>query len=209
MDTNKYILFLTATVILCAVPGPDMVLLLSRTVAKGRRAGIVTALGINAGAYVHLMAAIAGISAVIATSALAFTVVKWVGAGYLVYLGISILRSKSEVLHIDPETALSQSGWRYFWQGFWSDVLNPKVAIFYLAFLPQFMVPGKNHLAQLFFLGVSANMIGILSSVVIVVFCSALTHRLRKNARISFWLGKALGSVFIALGVRLAGEKVL
>lgn len=142
MDINKYLLFITATVILCAVPGPDMILLLSRTIAKGRRAGVVTALGINVGAYVHLMAAIAGISAVIATSAVAFTVVKWAGACYLMYLGISILRSKSEVLQVDPETAAQQSAWRYFWQGFWSDVLNPKVAIFYLAFLPQFVVPG-------------------------------------------------------------------
>lgn len=209
MDTKQYILFLTATIILCVVPGPDMVLLLSRTVAKGRRAGILTALGINVGAYVHLIAAVAGISAVIATSALAFSVVKWVGAIYLTYLGISILRSKSDVLQICSETVPDESGWRYFWQGFWSDVLNPKVAIFYLAFLPQFVAPGKSYVAQLFYLGVSANIIGILSSLIVVSCSAALTHRLRKNARVSFWLAKALGSVFIALGARLAGEKTL
>ena len=207
MDSDKYVLFIIATVILCAVPGPDMILLLGRTIAKGRRAGIVTALGINVGAYVHLMAAIAGISAVVATSAVAFTVVKWAGACYLLVLGISILRSKTNTVQIGPETSANQSSWQYFWQGFWSDVLNPKVAIFYLAFLPQFVVTGKHTIEQLIFLGVSANMIGILSSLIIVVCSSALTHKLRKNARISYWLSKALGSVFVALGLRLAAEK--
>ena len=193
--------------ILCAVPGPDMILLLGRTIAKGRRAGIVTALGINAGAYVHLMAAIAGISAVIATSALAFTIVKWAGASYLMYIGISILRSKTKAIQIGPDASSSQSSWQYFWQGFWSDVLNPKVAIFYLAFLPQFVVPGKHYIKQLLFLGFNANMVGIFSSLIIVFFSSALTRKLRKNARISYWLSKALGSIFIVLGVRLAAEK--
>ena len=207
MGFDKYVLFITATVILCAVPGPDMILLLGRTLAKGRRAGIETALGINAGAYVHLIAAIAGISAVIATSAFAFTVVKWAGACYLVYLGISILRSKTNALQIDPEASANQSPLKYFWQGFWSDVLNPKVAIFYLAFLPQFVTPGKNAIEQLIFLGISANMIGIFSSLIIVFFSSALTYKLQQNTRISHLLSKALGSVFVALGIRLAAEK--
>ena len=129
LDLSKYFVFLGATAVLCAVPGPDMVLLLSRSIAKGRRAGLMTALGINAGAYVHLLAAIAGISAVIATSAVAFTLVKWIGVAYLVYLGISILRSKPGALRIDASMDADLSDRRCFWQGFWSDVdLLPEIS---------------------------------------------------------------------------------
>ena len=104
MDFEKYLLFVGASIVLCIVPGPDMILLLSRSITQGRRAGLMTAFGINLGAYFHLFAAIAGISAIIATSAYAFTAIKWAGATYLLYLGITVLRSKSRPLQIDAES---------------------------------------------------------------------------------------------------------
>lgn len=209
MDIHNYLLLISASIILCAVPGPDMILLLTRSIAQGRRAGLMTAIGINAGAYFHLTAAVVGISAIIAASAFAFAMVKFAGAAYLIYLGVRTLCSKVGTLQIAPGKQFVQSRWSYFWQGFWSDVLNPKVAIFYLAFLPQFVVPAGNTIKQLILLGVTANVIGIFSSVLIVFFAATLTERFREDARVSAFLGKTLGAVFVSLGLRLAGEKVL
>ncbi len=127
-------MYIGACVVLCAVPGPDIILLLSRSIANGKRTGLYTALGINLGAYFHLFAAIAGISAVISASAYALTVIKFAGAAYLIYLGVQTLRAKANPLDIDVNYQAQRSKWGYFWQGFWSNVLNPKVAIFYLAF---------------------------------------------------------------------------
>jgi threonine/homoserine/homoserine lactone efflux protein len=209
MELHSYLLFIGASIALCAVPGPDMILLLSRTIAQGRRAGLVTAVGINVGSYLHLLAAIAGLSAIIATSAYAFMVVKFAGAAYLIYLGLSALRARTDPLDIGAAAQADVSPRACFWQGFWSDVLNPKVAIFYLAFLPQFLDPHSSVLGQLVLLGVTANVVGILCSVFIVCGASLLTARLRQDPRVSALLGKALGAVFVALGIRLAGEKAL
>lgn len=169
----------------------------------------MTAIGINVGAYFHLTAAAVGISAIIAASAFAFSIVKFAGAAYLIYLGVRTLRSKVSALQMASDKQLTSSRWSCFWQGFWSDVLNPKVAIFYLAFLPQFVVPVGNPIEQLIFLGATANVIGICSSVLIVFFAATLTERLREDTRVSAFLGKTLGAVFVVLGLRLAGEKVL
>jgi len=209
MELHTYLLFVGASIVLCVVPGPDMILLLARTIAQGRRAGLMTAIGINVGAYLHLFAAIAGISAIIAKSAYAFTFVKFAGAAYLVYLGVVTLRTKSGPLNINSGNQPQLSQWSCFWQGFWSDVLNPKVAIFYLALLPQFIVPNSGVLKQLVLLGVTTNIVGIASNVVIVFCASALTVKLRQDPRVSALLSKALGAIFVALGIRLAGEKAL
>lgn len=208
MDPEKYLLFVTASIILCVVPGPDMMLLLSRTIAQGRKAGLMTAIGMNVGAYGHLTATLLGISAVIAASAHAFTVIKWLGAAYLIYLGVQILLSRSGPLETTAETPVRQALRSCFWQGFWSDILNPKVAMFYLAFLPQFVdVQAGSPLKQLVLLGLTVNIIGIIVSVIVIVFAAALTRRLRSNSRTSVWLNKSLGAVFIALGVRLAAQR--
>ena len=209
MDLERYLLFVGASLILNLVPGPDMLMILSRSIAQGRRAGLMAALGVNLGSYVHLVAAIVGISAVIASSAYAFTAIKWVGAIYLIYLGLRALFSKTGALRIANADFGDKSYRSIFWQGFWSDVLNPKVAIFYLALLPQFITSTEHHLPQLLLLGATANITGILVNGAVVLFSSAVTVRLRRDARISAWLAKALGVVFVAIGMRLAGTKAL
>lgn len=209
MSFDNYSMFVIASIILCIVPGPDMIFLLGRTLAQGKKAGIMAAVGINVGAYVHLIAATLGISAILATSALAFTIVKWVGAIYLIYIGYKILTSKEGKITINGEKGKSQKYSQIFWQGFLSDVLNPKVAIFYLAFLPQFVKPTSDHKSlQIIFLGVTLNVIAIIINIGLVYFASILTKRLRENSRISLWFNKVLGSIFILLGLKLATEKV-
>ena len=206
---HQYLLFVGACIVLSAVPGPDMLLVLTRSIAQGRRAGMITAVGINVGAYVHFFAAIAGLSALLAASAWGFTAIKWAGAAYLLYLGVVALFGRTGPLQLDTAARPAVTDRQCFWQGFWSDVLNPKVAIFYLALLPQFITPGRNVLAQLLLLGLTVNMIGILFNAGIVLFSAAITERLRQDPRISVWLSKALGAVFIALGLRLAVTKTV
>jgi threonine/homoserine/homoserine lactone efflux protein len=209
IDTHTYLLFIGAVVVLVLAPGPDMAYLLARTVAQGRRAGVVAAIGINTGGYVHVLAAILGLSAIIATSSLAFTIVKWAGACYLIWLGVQAIASQSGPLMSHSGKAVPPNAKAIFWQGFLSDVLNPKVAIFFLAFLPQFVDASRDDVtAQLLVLGVTSNMIAIGMNLVLVCFASAATASLRKNGRLGKWLNKTMGAVFVALGIRLASEKL-
>src|SRR5688572_26387210 len=204
IDFNTYLLFIGAAVLLVIAPGPDMAYMLARTVAQGRKAGVLAAIGINAGAYVHVAAAVLGLSAILATSSIAFTIVKWVGACYLVWIGIQAIRAKAAPITIENGQSAKLNGAAIFWQGFLSDVLNPKVAVFFLAFLPQFVdVESQNKTQQLLLLGVTGNVIAITINLVLVHFASAASVKLRNNPKITRWLNRAMGALFISLGVRL------
>ncbi|MGO4764192.1 LysE family translocator [Cupriavidus sp. 2KB_3] len=128
MSLHTYMLFIGASLVLCPVPGPDMLFLLGRMIAQGRAAGLCAAFGINLGAYVHLLAAVTGLSALILASATAFSVVKWLGAAYLIYLGWGALRSKGGIVPSELD-ARKNALHRIFWQGFLSDVLNPQSVV--------------------------------------------------------------------------------
>jgi threonine/homoserine/homoserine lactone efflux protein len=204
---HSYLLFVFASFVLVLVPGPDMAYMLARCVAQGRRAGVMAALGFNLGGYVHLTAAALGLSTILATSAFAFSVVKWLGAGYLVYLGLVALWSNQGPLAIDPGGAM-RNGRTILWQAFLSDALNPKVAMFFLAFLPQFVDPkGPHPTLQILLLGVTVNMIALPTNILLVCGSARLTESLRRNVSVSRWLQKGLGTLFVVLGVRLAVEK--
>ncbi|MWL89563.1 LysE family translocator [Cupriavidus sp. SW-Y-13] len=209
MSIHTYMLFIGASVVLCLVPGPDMLFLLGQTVAKGRAAGLSAALGINLGAYVHLLAAITGLSALILASATAFAVVKFAGAAYLIYLGWTAIRAKGGFA-LPEDVGLQKTVLRrIFWQGFLSDVLNPKVALFYIALLPQFVsAQDSDAMTQLVVLGVTGNMVGIATSVIYVFVASKMTAILRRSPTISAWMTKLMGAMFVSLGAKLATEKL-
>lgn len=208
MTLHSYFLFAGASVVLALVPGPDMIYMLGRCVAQGRKAGLMAAIGFNLGGYAHLTAAVLGLSAVIATSVVAFTVVKWLGACYLIYLGISTLRSKAGRIVLDTQRTLGGNARTILWQAFLSDVLNPKVAMFFLALLPQFVdAKGPHPTLQILLLGVTVNVIALVCNVVLVSLSALVTASLRRNTSASAWLQKALGATFLALGLRLAVEK--
>ncbi|WP_322044281.1 LysE family translocator [Paraburkholderia sp. J67] len=208
MSFHTYMLFVGASLLLCLVPGPDMLFLLGRTIAQGRTAGLCAAFGINLGAYVHLLAAVTGLSALILASATAFTAVKWMGAAYLLYLGVGALRSKGNVAFAAGDVRPSALQ-RIFWQGFLNDVLNPKVALFYVALLPQFMsAQDPAPVTHLIALGVVGNMVGIATSITYVFLAARLTDSLRRNPTLSALLTKAMGALFVGLGLKLATEKV-
>ena len=209
MTFQTYLLFVAASVVLVLVPGPDMAYMITRCVAQGRRAGLMAALGINVGAYVHLAAAVTGLSAILLTSTTAFAIVKWAGAAYLMFLGVRVLASRAGVADLTASELVGRNLRAVFWQGFLSDALNPKVAIFYVALLPQFInVEAGAETSQLILLGVTGNVVAISINLVLVAACGALTRRLRRNARIALWLQRGMGLLFVGLGLRLAGQKL-
>lgn len=211
IDLHTYLLFIAAVVVLVIVPGPDMAYMLARTVVQGRRAGVLAAIGINAGGYVHVIASVIGLTVILASSSMAFTAVKLAGACYLLWIGIQAIFAKSGSIELGGSGFEEWSGRTIFWQGFISDVLNPKVAIFFLAFLPQFADVHNPHLnvtQQLLLLGVTCNVIAISINLALVYFAALATQGLRRNQRLVMWLNKAAGALFVGLGIRLANERL-
>ena len=209
MTLESYLLFVAASIVLSVVPGPDLAYLLSRCIAQGKQAGLFAALGINAGSYVHLAAAVTGLSAILLSSSIAFTAVKWLGALYLIYLGISALRSSGNSAFAVASPLSGERSWPIFWQGFISDVLNPKVAIFFLALLPQFVDVGAGDpISQLVFLGITVNVVQLVVNFTLISISARVTRGLRRNESVTKWLKRAMGVTFIGLGARLAFEKL-
>jgi threonine/homoserine/homoserine lactone efflux protein len=207
-NLSYWLVFFSAAFALNISPGPDLIYILSRTIAQGRNVGIASSLGVCTGALVHVGAAALGLSAVLATSAVAFSLVKYLGAAYLVYLGVNAFRSAGiagirDSFPRDP--ACEANSWKAFKQGVLIDVLNPKVAIFFMAFLPQFVRPGSGHpTIQIVILGMLVILVAMIVETAFVLAAGQTTTILRKNRKLTVMLNRLLGSVFIALGIRLA-----
>lgn len=196
-------LFLLAAVAIAVVPGPSVLYIVTRSVDQGRRAGFASALGVEAGSLVHVAAAVIGISALVASSAAAFSVVKYVGAAYLVYLGIRMLASRSHAVAVEPRSPRSLH--RTFLQGMVVQVLNPKAALFFLAFLPQFVDPGRGSVAlQTLFLGTLLTAIGLLSDSTYVLIAAAAGDRLRRSPIFPRVQRFVSGGVYLGLGATTA-----
>jgi RhtB (resistance to homoserine/threonine) family protein len=209
MESSSYwMLFLSAAIAINITPGPDMIYILSRTIAQGRKIGIASSFGVCSGALVHIFAAAFGLSAILATSAMAFSVIKYVGAAYLVYLGIQALRSKGVSFDIPVEKQVQSTFWKAYRQGALIDILNPKVAIFFMAFLPQFVRPELgNASAQILILGLLVNLVGVIIESVLVLTAAQTTTFFRNNSHFTTLIDRVLGSVLIGLGIRLAFTK--
>ncbi len=199
--------FLTAAVLLNLSPGPDIAFILGQTVKGGRKSGFAAMFGIWTGAFGHVLMAAAGLSVVLATSAVAFSVVKWAGAAYLVWLGIQALRSDGGKF-VAEGVRTDTRALPIYKQGVMVGLLNPKVAIFFLAFLPQFVVAGAGPVpAQLFLHGLLIIVVAGFIEPPLVMAGEKLTGKLRANPRIGLWMDRSLGAIFVALGIRLAMEK--
>ncbi|NYE64153.1 threonine/homoserine/homoserine lactone efflux protein [Duganella sp. 1224] len=211
-------LFIISGLLLNIMPGPDSLLIMTRSATQGWRAGSAAALGIGTGTMVHVLAAALGLSAVLSTSAAAFTVVKWVGAAYIVYMGIGMLRAKlredaGAAADVAAARAAQPAGdarpplaWRkIFLQGFLTNVLNPKVALFFLAFVPQFIAADSaNKPLAFIILGAIFNLNSMLYCHGLALFTAFASTRLTIKPLLSLWLNRTMGGLFLALGVRLA-----
>lgn len=203
-DPTYWLVFFSAALALNLSPGPDLLFVLSRTLAGGRRVGLASACGVCSGALVHVAAAALGISAILATSALAFAAVKYVGAAYLLYLGYQTLRSAGSASLLGVNDGPQTTAWQAYRQGVLVDILNPKVAIFFMAFLPQFVRPDHGSIAvQLLLLGVLVVVVAIVVESAAVLLAARASATLRSNRRLGQWLDRLLGSVLIGLGLRL------
>jgi threonine/homoserine/homoserine lactone efflux protein len=202
-DANSLLLFLIATITLNATPGPDMLYVIARSVGQGRAAGIASALGIAAGCFVHILAVTFGLASLLKAVPEAYEIVKYAGAAYLIYLGVRILISRQS--KDAEESPIKKASLRtIFLQGAITNVLNPKVALFFLAFLPQFVGSAGSFAAQIIFLGILFNVSGTLVNVIVALAASYTGVRFKTrigNSSVFRWL---TGGVFIGLGVRLA-----
>lgn len=197
-------LFLSASFLLWITPGPDTLYILARTLSQGRLAGVLSVLGISTGILAHTLFAAIGLSAILMTSALAFTAIKLAGAAYLIYLGVQALRSRPT--SSSPTRIAAQSRSKIFWQGFVTNLLNPKIALFFLAFLPQFVDPNSaSHPAGLFlYLGGMFVVGGSLWCLLLV----AVAQRVRTTIKPSAIITNITGLVYIGLGLNLLRAKL-
>ena len=206
MIDASWLFFVMASLVLIVTPGQDMILVMSRSIAQGAAAGVATAAGVSVGLIGHTVLATLGLGAILRTSEWLFLVLKLVGAVYLVYLGITLLRTKRADLAFSA--ASTRSLRKLFRDGALSNLSNPKVAIFYFAFLPQFVLPSAQHpTATVFVLGLAFAALTFVVKAPVGVFSGALSSWLRTRPGVLTWVYRSSGAVLIGLGVRLAFER--
>jgi threonine/homoserine/homoserine lactone efflux protein len=214
MDTSQLLLFIAAGLLLNLTPGPDVLYIVTNAMRYGVRAGVVAALGITAGCFAHIFAAALGVSALMAASSMAFGVLKWAGAAYLVYVGLRMLLARAPAAQNPLATDLIAARARITWatglkgilfQGFWTNMLNPKVALFFLAFVPQFIEPDvANKPLAFLLLGLLFNFNGLWVNAGWAVTAAWMARHLGAMKSGMHWLERAAGLMFVGFGIRLA-----
>ena len=201
---HDYGLFVASAVLLNIAPGQDTLYILGRSIGQGRRIGVCSALGVSAGTLVHTVAAALGLTAILAASATAFLVVKLAGAAYLVWLGIRALMAPALVVPA-PASSVRAGAAKAFRQGLLTNVLNPKVALFFLAFLPQFVAPDSAAKTSAFLvLGLTFVTTGTIWVLILATAAAQVRGLLTDRPRVQVWIARIMGSLFVFLGLRLA-----
>jgi threonine/homoserine/homoserine lactone efflux protein len=199
-------LFIPSALLLNIAPGPDTAYIVGRSLQLGWRGGATAALGISTGCLVHVFGGAIGLSALLAASSMAFMAVKWAGAAYLCYVGVTMVLSRTPVKTDDAAIergTVSLS--KVFWQGVLTDALNPKVALFFLAFLPQFVAAEAPHKGLAFLLlGLIFISNGTLWCFAVAAFTAKTSSRIRQSSRAMAWINRALGGMFVYFGARIA-----
>ena len=208
MSAEQWWFFITACTILNIAPGPDTMYIMSKTIAQGRRAGLLSSVGVCSGAMVHASLAGLGLSAVLATSPDIFNAIKWVGAFYLIYLGyVTIAVTFRTQASVDTQQGASEkqhSAWRIYYQAILVDLLNPKTALFFLAFIPQFINhDGGSYFWQFIFLGLVVITNALIIECGLVFLGERLTQFMRDNSAMTHWLERGVGLVLVGIGFNL------
>jgi threonine/homoserine/homoserine lactone efflux protein len=200
-DTHRFLLFFVAALLLAVTPGPGIFYVLARSLAGGRREGILSSFGTFVGGLFHVLAAALGVSAILAASAVAFHTVKYAGAAYLVWLGIRMIRTRNAEMAVSP----SQPSQGAFRQGILTEVLNPKTALFFLSFIPQFIAPERGHVfLQFVVLGALSVILNTAADLLVVVLAAPLERKLKSSARFRRGQRTASGLGMITLGAYVA-----
>ncbi|MGB2621375.1 MAG: LysE family translocator [Candidatus Acidiferrum sp.] len=202
---SQLLFFISAALVLLAIPGPAVLYIVGRSIGQGRNAGFVSAFGIGVGTLIHTAAAAVGLSALLVSSAAAFSIIKYLGAAYLVFLGVQRLRSKESLAAASDRSALHDSLTRVFGQGIVVNVLNPKTALFFFAFIPQFIDPTRGHIAvQILSLGILFACMGTTSDCIWAFFSSSVARALRASPRWTRNERYVSGGILISLGLATA-----
>ena len=200
---ENFWVFAMTSLLLNLTPGNDMLYVIARSSQQGVRAGILSSLGIMAGCSVHILAAVIGLSALLNQSATAFQLIKYAGAAYLIYLGIrSFIKKKTSP--VMPHGLPASSDNKIFWQGVVTNVLNPKVALFFLAFLPQFLTNTENASLKILFLGMWFNAGGTAVNLLVAVLFGKIGAFLSQSPRFILWQERITGAILIVLGIKVA-----
>lgn len=199
--------FVLAAALFSATPGIDTVFVLNRSVAQGRRSGVFSTLGISTGVLVHTLIAAIGLSALIAQSAAAFAAIKFLGAAYLVFLGVAkLVRPSGHGLVTEaPPPAVTSSPWRDYRSGVFTNVLNPKVGLFFIAFFPQFISSRRlESYAPFIVLGLTYAVIGLVWFLILSWLAGSVSERLRRTPAFTLWMDRISGTVFVLMGAKVA-----
>jgi len=205
-ESTRLWLFLTAAVLLAIAPGPGMLYVLARSLAGGKREGVLSAFGTFLGGMVHVFAAALGISIILARSAAAFAAVKYLGAAYLCFLGVRmILDARKEKAELDPSNEFVKPARNPLWQGVATEVLNPKTALFFLSFIPQFVNRGAGHVfLQFVVLGTISVVMNTTADLIVIALAGPLGERIRSSAKFRRRQRTVTGAIMIGLGTYLA-----
>lgn len=207
MGIHHLTTFLLTALLFTMTPGLDTIFILNKSIGQGRRAGFYATLGINTGVVVHTIFAALGLSLIVAQSALAFSVLKYLGAAYLCYLGVQKLLTKQPLVQLE-RTTQQESGRQHFVSGVVTNVLNPKVALFFLAFFPQFITPEALRMPQPFLLlGSLYAVVGILWFGLLTVFAASFSAQITQSPTASKWLNRLSGVAFLLMGLKVALSK--
>lgn len=212
LGITGFTLFVLAVMLLSVTPGPDTAYIVGRSVAQGRGAGVVSALGIALGCIVHTLACAFGLTALLAASATAFTIVKFAGAIYLIYLGVRLIFAKPEAAQAPDNQAeetraraAPKSLQQLFAQGFVTNVLNPKVVLFFVSFIPQFVAADSAHKTLAFLaLGLVFVLVSTFWNTIVAWIAGSVTKRFSTRPSVKLWLDRVVGSTFVGLGIKLA-----
>ncbi|CAM1339546.1 LysE family translocator [Tenacibaculum aestuarii] len=205
MGIENYIAFFTATILFVLTPGMETIFLLNKSISQGRKSGIYTNLGLNTGSLVHTLFGALGLSIIVAKSAILFALIKYLGAAYLIYLGVTKVFSKKELIQEGVEVQKKNSAKKDFKSGFITNILNPKVALFFIAFFPQFISPDKIESPIPFiFMGVSYTIMNTVWYLFLVSFAGVFSRKVRENQKIGIRMNKISGAVFVLMGLQIA-----
>jgi threonine/homoserine/homoserine lactone efflux protein len=204
----QLISFLLAAILITATPGPDNLMVLGMGMSKGKRQGVAFGLGCAAGCLSHTLLAVLGVSALVAASPFAFTALKWIGGGYLVWLGVKALRHAGQGAKLSGIALGQESTRTLFFKGMFANAINPKVVLFFLSFLPQFVMPEQGHVAmQIGVLGLIFTAQAGMLFAILAYFAGSIGAWLTQRPSSGLWLDRIAGTVFIGLGLRMAISK--
>ena len=204
---QNFELFFLSAIFLSITPGPDTIYILGRAISQEANSGTASVLGISTGVLIHTIAAAIGLSTILATSALAFKIIKLVGAAYLIYLGITLILTSKNTDLLSKNKAAANGFWKIYRQGVITNVLNPKVALFFLSFLPQFIDPNQGNVTSFLLLGLIYVFICTVWYLIFAGFSSAIAMVFKKNPVWIRTINKISGSIFVGLGLHLAFSK--